>query len=272
MQRVGSMLGLSQWSIRLALAVATLAGSHAWRPASARAFDLKRTERGALVRWHTDTVTFAVSRPGSGAVSAGELARATEIALDAWRGMPGLPELVVCPAASSRHCAADVTIEAPDEWHFDARRLAVTLDTYDAASGALVSARVIVNPGFPTAVVDEARPDRTVYDLASTLAHEIGHVLGLAESGFREATMWPDGGRGDVIARTLDVDDEQAIATLYEARDAREPLLYACQAVPTAPSSRAVALSLAVILGVAAVRLRRRHRLHPARRRGRGGA
>lgn len=227
-----------------------------WHAPAARAFDLKRTDRGALVRWHTDTVTFAVVAPAHAAMSHGELAHATEIALDAWRGMPGLPELVVC--RPSARCAPDVTIEVPADWAHDPGRLAVTLDTYEATSGAMVSAHVLVNPRFRESVLDEASPDMSSYDLASTLAHEVGHVLGLSESGFREATMWPDGGRGDTIARTLDVDDETAIATLYDASDATPPLLYACQAAPAGRSGPAVPMVLAVTLGVVALRARRR--------------
>ncbi len=260
MHIVASMPKTATRRCSFSLAAAALLGAMLAPAPGAHAFDFKRTEGGALVRWHTDTVTFAV-RAEHGDFSLRELSHATDIALDAWRGMPGVPELVACPpAGSSRSCAADVTIEVPRTWVHDPGRLAVTLDTYEADTGALMSARVLVNPRYPTSVLDEEHPAGADYDLASTLAHELGHVLGLAESGFREATMWPNGGRGETFARTLDVDDEEAIATLYDAGDPALPLLYGCN---TAPVVGAGPLAPAVFtLGLAAlVVLARRRRL-----------
>jgi MYXO-CTERM domain-containing protein len=203
---------------------AVLAAALASGPASARAFETKHTEAGTPVRWHERSVPLLVGSPACGP-SREELLAALEIATDAWRGIGSSPDVVVRPGAPARgigydargpnDCAVYVLC---DDWPYGEAH-AVTVETHDAVSGALLDADLVIDGGAPLAVLaetDGARGERR-YDLPSVLTHEIGHFLGLGESEVRTATMWPRTSRGDTSQRTLEVDDEEGILALYGA-------------------------------------------------------
>jgi hypothetical protein len=54
-------------------------------------------------------------------------------------------------------------------------------------------------------------------DLQDLMTHELGHALGLHHSPIMAATMYPDGGAGQTLARSLAPDDIAGLRTLYEA-------------------------------------------------------
>ena len=60
-----------------------------------------------------------------------------------------------------------------------------------------------------------ATPPGGAEDLETTVLHELGHSLGLFHSGFGQATMFPFSPPAD--DRTLDVDDNAGISSLYPA-------------------------------------------------------
>jgi len=248
----------------VALSGVLLALSHV---SGARAFDLKRTPSGHIVHWSVDSVTFGVNEPARGTISRDELDRALDIALDTWRGMPGVPWLRTCRRGEACNAQVWVDVPAASEWRFDRDRLAVTVATMDDSTGEMMQADVVVNSRFPSCLMDEAHPDPGQYDLASTLAHEVGHVLGLAESEVRTATMWPRGGRGDTSARTLDDDDERALETLHAATAPEPELFPGCAvAMIREPAGRRPVAPLLVVLAMVCTAYMRR-RCYVGRRR-----
>jgi hypothetical protein len=76
----------------------------------------------------------------------------------------------------------------------------------------MLEADVLFNPArrFGT---DGSPGVRDVQDLAT---HELGHALGLHHSPVAAATMYPDGGEGQTLARTLDADDRAGVRALYD--------------------------------------------------------
>ncbi|MFW5876792.1 MAG: matrixin family metalloprotease [Myxococcota bacterium] len=191
-------------------------------PQAASAYALKTTERGALVRWNAQRVPLRIDPSAAAVLDGGELRRALTHAAEAWRGLPGVPDLEVeagapPPAGHEPRSGPTNGVYVPDPWPFDPTRLAVTLATYDAHTGEMLDADILLNPEQPFALLDErddARADH--YDLAAVLTHELGHVLGLEESDVERSTMWPRVRRSAVDQRTLEVDDEHGVIAVYQ--------------------------------------------------------
>ncbi|HEX6622738.1 MAG TPA: matrixin family metalloprotease [Pyrinomonadaceae bacterium] len=88
---------------------------------------------------------------------------------------------------------------------------------FDASSGAITEGDVAVNPA--TQFSTDGTPD--TFDLETTFAHEIGHVLGLEHSGLAGALMQPRqtrNGTFDLAAirrRVLSDDDRAGLRAIY---------------------------------------------------------
>ncbi|MFW6050032.1 MAG: matrixin family metalloprotease [Myxococcota bacterium] len=202
------------WMVLLAVAGTLI-------PLPAAAYTPKVTAHGALVRWHDARVEIRIDPSSERLLAPEQVRRALTIATEAWRGLPGVPDLVVAPGEPGPAGHDPVVgptngIYVPDPWPYDPRRLAVTVTTYDAHTGRLLDTDVFINPEMPFDLLpeDEDRP-RDRYDLASVLAHELGHVLGLDETDVPDATMGPEISRGEVHQRTLEPDDENGAIALY---------------------------------------------------------
>ena len=100
---------------------------------------------------------------------------------------------------------------------------------YNLDSGEINEADIVINP-FPyseTGAALQFSTDGTpgTYDLESTLAHEIGHLLGLSHSHVIGATMQPlqalNGTYGlpAISERTLSAADQAAVRSLYGSKE-----------------------------------------------------
>lgn len=186
-------------------------------PSIVLAYTLRYSEAGAPIRWNTARVEVHLHQSLESQYRPGEARRALEIAVDAWRGVGG-PDLVLVPETDTRPYMAGragVQVAFADPWPFDRGPLAVTVTSHRASDGVIVDSDILVAPGHALELLDEADPNRSRFDLASVLAHELGHVLGLGESEDSMATMWPRTRRGTTHARVLAADDEEGIAALY---------------------------------------------------------
>lgn len=224
----------------------------------ARAYTVKKTETGSTVRWHVDRIPFRIDRSFEYMVEGADIQLATEIALDAWRGLPGVPDLLLKEGDPGPQGfnpddrRENGSLYYLENWPFSPSQLAVTVTTYEEATGRLLDVDILVNGAHPFAVLaerfgeepvddgtgsgppDPEHPDYhpaaasaedmfggergtpSPYDLAGVLTHEVGHSLGLGESEDDiEATMWPRIGRGETHQRTLSGDDESGAETAY---------------------------------------------------------
>jgi hypothetical protein len=188
----------------------------------ASAYSINETERGRRIRWADTKVVFQIDPAIAQMLPAGRAEAALQISMDAWRGFEGVPELEISTSLPSPlgNGADHPTngIYLPPVWQHEADKLAITVVTYEMASGRLLDADVVVNPNVDFNLLDEYSPSRQPsYDLAAVLTHEMGHVLGLGEShDDRMATMWPYADRGDTHQRTLSEDDESGVIDAYD--------------------------------------------------------
>jgi hypothetical protein len=221
--RVSTRRRLRRFGLALASASALLAVAAAQAPARpARAYVLRALPDGTLVRWRREAVEWRIDPRLLGEPARGRAA--FEAALDAWRGIGGLPDLRLSAAAPEAEPGAagaglrEHGVYVVDDWpHGDA--LAVTLSTH-LPDGTIVDADILVRADADLDVLAEdgaapGRRGRAPFDAVSLLVHELGHALGLGESADPEAVMWPSLRRGDVRGRRLGADDDAAIDRLY---------------------------------------------------------
>ncbi len=191
-------------------------------PNPAEAYTIKRGTTGKAIHWENDLVTFQFS-PGFEAMLPGEGARRSfDIASDAWRGLPSVPDVSLVsgdPGELGYHNGTSNGIYlVPDAGYAD-HKLAITIATFEDESGRTIDTDIVINASQPFELLKERGNHHTEepsFDLASTLTHEVGHVLGLGESNDDPtATMWPNMGADATTPRTLELDDEHGVILLY---------------------------------------------------------
>jgi hypothetical protein len=235
-------------------------------PQQALAYQINETEKGKRIRWSDDAMALRLNPGFRGMLAEGHAPDALNMALDAWRGLPGVPDFMVKdgdPAEVGHHGQHPSNgVYLLEDWPYEADKLAITVVTYELDSGRLLDADVLVNPHAHFELLDEGEELRAeAYDLAAVLTHEAGHMLGLGESEHNpEATMWPYARMGETHQRTLADDDEEGVIEAYRG-PAPLPAM-GCGPATVARGSRGPlpgwVLALALSLGVAGLRLRRR--------------
>jgi hypothetical protein len=185
----------------------------------AGAYELQFAPSGEAVRWHTDRVATEIAMTdGPAALAAGAAAEVAARALATWTG-GGAPDFAAPEPGEQPALRIRFAMSASDP-AIDPAALALTHLSFDSASGAILRAEIAVNGfGFRWAAGDECAsgPDDYQYDLESTLAHEVGHAIGLLHSEDRAATMFTRPQPCARDRRDLADDDLAAIALLYGA-------------------------------------------------------
>jgi hypothetical protein len=241
---LGGRLGRS-----LALTLGLVAGAAAIAP-DADAYVVKKTSQGQLVHWEERDVHYAVDPSVPANIPGGH--EAAKAAMEGWSGSVGAPDMHAHPS--------DTT--SPTKPGYDnkngvffmaggyapaGRALAITVLTYDNASGRILDADVIVNGSYSFAVLDaqptleqkkatttEAHPsttdgishdqipatdEATIYDLYHVVAHEFGHSLGMNdEMEKKDALMYRYSSPNDASMREPAPDDISGLAELYSTK------------------------------------------------------
>lgn len=173
----------------------------------AQAYELQRTPDGEPVRWQSDELVFDLS--GLDAAPQG-VRIAARRALETWSAAGG-PVLVDARggAQGSIRWASE-----PGDPGVSPDVLAETHLSFDTETGAIHRAEIVINgAGFRWAT--DASGCSDAFDLESTLAHELGHALGLRHSEFTDATMFTRPAPCADGRRDLASDDMHAIDDLY---------------------------------------------------------
>ena len=213
---------------------------------SASAFLCTRTpDGGPSVFWADRGVVVRPNRGGE-EVAAGTLVRVLERGASAWSstscsniqlavGPSTLQEVVGFNwhAGSGDAINQNIVIfrnETPgdelDRWLHTLGALAITTVTFESSGGRLLDADIEINDvsfEFTTCDLEEASCV-VRYDLENTLAHELGHVLGLdhppsGDPGAVDATMFASASEGQIVKRDLGADDIDGICTVYPQND-----------------------------------------------------
>lgn len=199
---------------------------------------LEPSTTGRPIRWPTRVVKIAISdslTATSTSIAAGsDVAGALQRALDSWSAASGIKFQVVTSAGDSISPAGSgdgvnlITVAPTSEnlaIFADGNNAARTRVHYDQVTGDIGEADIVINP-YPRSAEGAAllfTTDGTpgTYDLQSTFAHEIGHLLGLNHSNVIASTMQETQGLNGTFGmpafdeRSLSESDLIAVRTLY---------------------------------------------------------
>lgn len=205
-------------------------------------FELPAASQDRQIKWPTRTIRIAISTsltlPASGIKPESDVAGAIHRALQSWSSVANVSFVDVSSKAQSISPASGgdgvnlITI-APTAENLavfgQGNNTARTRVFYDQETGEISEADIIINPypfsaeGEPLEFSTDGTPG--TYDLESTVAHEIGHLLGLNHSHVIAATMRASQGLNGtyglpaISQRTLSEADRVAIRNIYGPRD-----------------------------------------------------
>ena len=217
-------------SSKAALAAMLLTTVSALR--EAEAFEVKHAPGGQLVRWTKSTVAFTIDRTVR-RVPGGEdaVAAATRV----WTKQAGAPALSVGKTNAKLSPGLDGTsgvFFAADGFEPAGKALAITILSFDAATGVVLEADIVLNGRYKLGRVDPSRErpssdadaDALPYDVERVVAHEMGHALALSdELTNADALMYPFVERARVLRATPGADDVAGLEMLYSAAGVPEP-------------------------------------------------
>jgi hypothetical protein len=222
-----------------ALSLCALLGAIVAWADTARAFVVKRTSGGLAVHWPGDSVVFVIN-PTMDTMVSGSVT-STTAAVQAWSASGG-PEMTVVPGNTPAVPAVDgqnSIIFANHGFLPAGDALAVTLVSFNAATGEIVDTDIVVNgvhsfgvlpsgtmpPAGTAAVAMEGAAGDTgdstgllVFDFQHVVAHEVGHSLGLSDSiDEQSALMYPYTKPHDTSVRMPAQDDVDGVSDIYAA-------------------------------------------------------
>ena len=278
--RNGALRAVVRTSVAVSGAALVLA---AFGAPDAHAFVVKKTSKGELVHWDQRTVDYTFDPSVDHNVQ--DAVTATSLAMSSWSGTVGAPEL--------QGHAASTVVDAPTKPGFDqkngvffmpdgytpaGRALAITVLTYDNASGRILDADIIVNGAYKFAVlqtradvakqgpvVTGAHPSNTdgithvdepststdtVYDLHHVVAHELGHSLGMNDEMERKGSlMYRYSSPNDTSLRAPASDDIEGLAELYSTKLQASGGCGSATVAPKKPSFAASHFAMVATLG-----------------------
>ncbi|HEY3356434.1 MAG TPA: matrixin family metalloprotease [Polyangia bacterium] len=228
--------------------------------APAAAYERAQAASGRPVAWVEREIAWSLAEPGSADVPYAAAVAAAGRAFAAW-AEAGCTDLRFTyaaggPRATSIDGAADgknVIHWREHDWPGAPDEIALTTVVYDEATGRITDVDIDLNGEYLYFTASDD-PARTEYDIESALTHEIGHLLGFADSSDPEAVMGHPLRRGDLVRR-LGADDLAALCAVYPARVPKEPgderIVYAagCRAAGGAGAGGLLAAA-ALTLGV----------------------
>jgi len=97
--------------------------------------------------------------------------------------------------------------------------VAITLTRFEPTTGEIVDADIVLNNVVFS--IEEITPDTSCgnnsarHDLANTMVHEVGHLIGFAHVAGADATMFANATNCETKKRDLSMDDRDGVCTVY---------------------------------------------------------
>ena len=252
---------------------------------------------GNVLRWKNGDVELAVDEAGSmfRGISGEDTQRAVEDALTIWMSADcpkgGHPSFTGgTTLAAGLHAGfvdagtnESVVVYVDGPWPYETGAVAKTELGFSLDTGDILDADIVFNASDFALSLDPTNPDDV--DLTAVLAHEMGHVLGLAHSDVPGATMQPETkGFATAALKSLEPDDMAGICAIYPPKVATKPSATGSGAssattdgspangctVARGFRSTSTLASFAATSALVLLRRRRRGRFHPRQRQGRG--
>lgn len=184
--------------------------------------------KGVPLKWKDGSLEIFVEKAGSATlgISGADTQKAVELALSTWMSADcpngGHPSFTANTELKSG-LTAEFNAEGSNEnvvtyedasWPYEPGAVAKTLLAFELDTGDMDDADVVFNSAeFPLAIDPTSTSE---IDMEAVLAHEIGHVLGLAHSDVPGATMQPETqGFATAALKTLEADDMAGICAIY---------------------------------------------------------
>jgi len=173
------------------------------------------------IKWPTASITWVLNpTQGANVTGARSLSTVMQASFDAWDAVTtanftftrGI-DAVSASIGNDGINVVKMNLAQADYNTIAGSALGLTLTTYNVATGALVDADIILNPGVSFST-DLTTPSTRI-DLQSVATHEIGHLLGLDHSAILSATMFPRIGEGMNAPRVLSTDDIAGVSSIY---------------------------------------------------------
>ena len=222
-------------------------------PLSANAYVCSRVttpngpDTGPSLSWFNRVISIAIHEDGTNQIDADQEFQAVEASYRVWEKLESISD--TCPGAvegstdirfdfgaageirttSSRsvgynYLAPDtnenIVVFWDEDWPHPSLGgvIALTTTTHIPQDGRIIDADIELNAtNFEFTNLTNANDNSSKTDLANTMVHEIGHLLGLGHTTDAQATMFASATPGEVLKRTLDCDDINGIAFKYPA-------------------------------------------------------
>lgn len=215
--------------VRKALALVTIVAAVLVAVVPGRASSVENTPAHAFGahRWLRNPIIVSFSSslnsPPANIKEGSDVVDAVRRALQSWSAVANIQFFETISTVETISPTTDgdginlITVSTANASLFEGSEAAARTRVFYDSGGAIVEADIALNPGA------QFSTDGTVgtYDLESTLAHEVGHFLGLEHSAVMGATMQPRQARNGVYGlpaftqRTLSPDDVAKARSLY---------------------------------------------------------
>jgi MYXO-CTERM domain-containing protein len=204
-------------------AVLTFAGT-------AGAWVQSTTEAGAPISWPMRNLEYRINSQGSEDVALDKVEDAVIDSYSTWNE-PACSDMTLTYMGQTDSDAVGYSTnggnqnivvwqERDSDWIHAAGVIGVTTVTYCTQAGgaciyngAILDADIEMN-GAEFQFTTNTR-FRTLFDIANTVTHEVGHLLGLDHTGVIAATMYAQAPAGETSKRSLHSDDEEGFCDIY---------------------------------------------------------